>query len=950
MREFLQSYSRRERYVVGLTVAVVLAWYAYATARVNPEWVTRQPQGYYPLLTDALLSGQTYLKLEPDARLKALPDPWAGPQGVPRAHDASYFNGHYYLYFGIAPVILLYAPWRLLTGTFLAEGVGTGVFCAAGFLLAAGFYLRGKRRFFPGLRPVWTGLAILVLGLGSFVQFEMEDPRFYLVPIACAFACAMGAAHGVFTALAGRTRRNRALGLTAASLLWGGAIASRPNYLFGLAAVGGVAGWLCWQCARADGIRSAGFWRLAAAAVVPAGLVGAGLAFYNYNRFGDIFEFGLKYQLASIDMRNFTLVSGVNILPALRAYLCAGKDYSIYYPFARQVADPFGLLPWAPFALLALAFPVTFRATRLRDPAWVAGIGFVLAGALSNFGSLAVYAYQLGRYELDFLPALMLVAVLMASALLAEGPAAQAWGGRWLRWGTLGLLGFTLIHSFLQGLPAPSDRRDVRVVSRWLDYPAYWFERLAGIRQGPVAMEVEFPGAASGRREPLVVSGGWRDLIYLQYDQPGRVRFGFNHYGAGGILSDPVAVDSGRRYRLVVDMGGLYPPPEHPAFSHWANLANEVLHRRVQVSLDGQTVLRATSVFYASDPFSVRVGENPVPPALHEARFTGRILKTDRLGLPPPESVVAGYGSGPVRLTVRFPPFRAITAQPLVSTGRHGAGDLVYVLYLAPGKVRFGHDSWNGAAVETGPVWFDPDEDQVIDIDMGSLYPGAPDLLQYSHRFQLCFNGRTLISVPRPFNPSRPAEVAFGFNAIEASTAEILFNGPRLEVQRLAAFPIGEPAHGAIYLTVELPRQPVDRQEPLLVTGRKGAGDLLYLSYVDPTHIRFGYDHWGVGGPVSDLISIPPGPSLEMEISIGSLYPQGDPAWSSLDANTRQRLRSTVQVRLNGRMVLQHAAAAYPAADDQVYLGRNPIGGSTCGLEFSGRILQIKHVGAARLK
>ena len=74
-----------------------------------------------------------------------------GSPGVPRAHDASYYDGHYYLYFGIAPVILLYAPWRLLTGTYLAEGVGTGVFCGVGFVLAALFYLRCKRRFFPGL-------------------------------------------------------------------------------------------------------------------------------------------------------------------------------------------------------------------------------------------------------------------------------------------------------------------------------------------------------------------------------------------------------------------------------------------------------------------------------------------------------------------------------------------------------------------------------------------------------------------------------------------------------------------------------------------------------------------------------------------------------------------------------------------------------------------------------
>ena len=55
----------------------------------------------------------------------------------------------------------------------------------------------------------------------------------------------------------------------------------------------------------------------------------------------------------------------------------------------------------------------------------------------------------------------------------------------------------------------------------------------------------------------------------------------------------------------------------------------------------------------------------------------------------------SGLGTGPVRLIARFPEFRAMVGQPLVSTGVHGAGDLVYVFYLAPGKARFGHDCWN---------------------------------------------------------------------------------------------------------------------------------------------------------------------------------------------------------------------------------------------------------------
>jgi len=37
---------------------------------------------YYELLTDAIVSGQTYPKIAPDPRLKALPNPWSGGQGI----------------------------------------------------------------------------------------------------------------------------------------------------------------------------------------------------------------------------------------------------------------------------------------------------------------------------------------------------------------------------------------------------------------------------------------------------------------------------------------------------------------------------------------------------------------------------------------------------------------------------------------------------------------------------------------------------------------------------------------------------------------------------------------------------------------------------------------------------------------------------------------------------
>ena len=55
---------------------------------------------YYDTLAAAFLSGQLYLKTVPDPELLALPNPYDPSKNEKfRLHDASLYNGRYYLYF-----------------------------------------------------------------------------------------------------------------------------------------------------------------------------------------------------------------------------------------------------------------------------------------------------------------------------------------------------------------------------------------------------------------------------------------------------------------------------------------------------------------------------------------------------------------------------------------------------------------------------------------------------------------------------------------------------------------------------------------------------------------------------------------------------------------------------------------------------------------------------------
>lgn len=135
-------------------------------------------------------------------------------------------------------------------------------------------------------------------------------------------------------------------------------------------------------------------------------------------------------------------------------------------------------------------------------------------------------------------------------------------------------------------------------------------------------------------------------------------------------------------------------------------------------------------------------------------------------------------------------------------------------------------------------------------------------------------------------------------------------------------------------LTLELDIPPGEpgRSEPIVTTGRAGNGDFLFVRYVDATTIKFGYDSWGSGGPVSAPVKLAAGARHRLQIRMPALD----------DIDSRVRLPSPDQLRVldNNTLLLdlkvQHCARDATA----IWIGENPLGGSSCGPRFSGAIFR----------
>ncbi len=94
---------------IGALVLVALVHVWVISAGTMTRW-PEHSKGYYDLLADAFLHGQTHLLIEPAPQLRALPDPYDASANQPwRLHDAILHGGKYYFYWGPAPALIVRA-------------------------------------------------------------------------------------------------------------------------------------------------------------------------------------------------------------------------------------------------------------------------------------------------------------------------------------------------------------------------------------------------------------------------------------------------------------------------------------------------------------------------------------------------------------------------------------------------------------------------------------------------------------------------------------------------------------------------------------------------------------------------------------------------------------------------------------------------------------------------
>jgi hypothetical protein len=130
--------------------------------------------------------------------------------------------------------------------------------------------------------------------------------------------------------------------------------------------------------------------------------------------------------------------------------------------------------------------------------------------------------------------------------------------------------------------------------------------------------------------------------------------------------------------------------------------------------------------------------------------------------------------------------------------------------------------------------------------------------------------------------------------------------------------------------------------EPLLATGRVGKGVVVFVDYVDETHISLGADVWG-GLFQSPPIEVDYSKKQTLVVSDGALFPRDNPRTKELTPTESKQLLDEIRVELNGKTVIHEKADTYLSTREEVLVGRSTFGSLTAPA-FLGRIVDVERL------
>lgn len=325
-----------EKKLVICIVFLVFYGISFFLMASNPT-VMNDAYNPYQELAWALDAGQVSLLEQPPQELVHMENPYdyyaRGAAGFEYKFDFAYYDGAYYVYHGILPCLLFYLPVYHLTGLNMPNSIPV-FFCC--LLFGIGFVCLMRQviiRYFPKT-PFAVLILITLTGLfGCQLPFFITQPNSYQLTVICAVMLVVWGIYFWLSSLRTEGRQASLGRILTGSFCMALVAAVRPTLLIYSLLALPLFG-RTWFTGR-DGYKKKDKIQMMLSFAIPYVIVAIPVMYYNYIRFGNVFNFGFHYNLTNMDIGRIPF-SLEKIMAAIYGFLIKLPEVRFRFPYLLQ--------------------------------------------------------------------------------------------------------------------------------------------------------------------------------------------------------------------------------------------------------------------------------------------------------------------------------------------------------------------------------------------------------------------------------------------------------------------------------------------------------------------------------------------------------------------------------------------------------------------------------------
>ena len=314
-KEYYSRKSLKQEYILlgilatfFLVLSFINNYSSYETSKNENSFLNfSTTEGMYNKeFVESLREGKLYLDYEPSEKFLELENPYDVQERaklqreIDYKWDTAYYNGKFYVYFGILPALLVFLPYNLITGEYLKISVATFVFSVLIFILLKEILLKLLSRYFEKIQFRTVIYYLIILLSGSLIFYANGMSRFYEIVIIAGLYFVLQGVWFILKAM--EEEKNRHLNIFLGCFCMALAVACRPTDLFASVLILPYLIKLFIDYIKRFEENKNSLIKLIFAVAIPYITVGSALMCYNYVRFGNVFDFGSKYQLTINNM------------------------------------------------------------------------------------------------------------------------------------------------------------------------------------------------------------------------------------------------------------------------------------------------------------------------------------------------------------------------------------------------------------------------------------------------------------------------------------------------------------------------------------------------------------------------------------------------------------------------------------------------------------------------